>query len=498
MSARDNPFVQETAALQLLQRLTEALLDGSITVDDLHPDGITLANKSSWAGLKNPRRTTSLSVKKRQAARNDARYAAPEWATGERKRLYALGRLVRAAVIGSSDFTASGFQLTQFRDGYLGLRSSWFKRQHGLSNDLSLSEWEPSSCSPWFASLIMHLLAWPGCRKDPEGEFVQVRTLRDLLALTKQRLKRLRQIFGRGSNLPVYEIEVKHSPKDPPIISMALLQTVRPTHEDLRKHGPELSTETFRPTHRSHLASMLRIAADHVDLRSSYDKKPHVDIVVLPEIAVHRDDIDLLERFVDATQAIIFCGLAFWHHKRRGGLINSGLWIIPDHRKSGRSFRYLLQGKHHMTPDEDKMKVLSHRPHQWVLKLNGGSGLKQVAISGAICFDATDLHLASDLRDQSDMLIVAANNKDVPTFDTMATALSWHMFQHIVIVNSGEFGGSVVNAPYKERYQRVLKHDHGGHQAAISIVETDLSDYQRMRHKPPKELKSPPAGFSRH
>lgn len=497
MTSRDNPFVQETAALKLLRGLAKAILQNKIGVENLHPDGIRVSCKS-WMGLINARTSSKLSFLPQNRSRKDPRYGIPAWATGARESLYALGRLVRAAVIGSTDYTSTGFQLNQSRDGYQGLRSSWFKRQHGLSNDLTLSEWDPSSSSPWFSSLISHLLAWPGCRNDADGEFTRLANVSDLLKVVRHRLGKLKEMYGRSSNLPMYEVEITHPLKEPPILSMALLQTVRPTHEDLLNHGPELSTNQFRPIHRSHLASMLRIAAEHVALRKSYDKKPFVDLVVLPEIAVHRGDLDLLRRFIDATQAIMFCGLAFWQHPRRGGLVNSGLWIIPDLRKSGRSFRYLLQGKEHMTPAELKMKIVPNRPHQYILKLDSGNGRKPYSISAAICFDATDLHLASDLRDQTDMLIVAANNRDVPTFDTMASALSWHMFQHIVIVNSGEFGGSVVSAPYKERFQRVLKHDHGGHQAAVSIVEIDLSDYQRMRERPPSELKSPPAGFSRH
>ena len=65
-------------------------------------------------------------------------------------------------------------------------------------------------------------------------------------------------------------------------------------------------------------------------------------------------------------------------------------------------------------------------------------------------------------------------------------------------VNSGVFGGSVVCAPYKKNYERVIKHDHGGFQAAISIVAIDLSDYQRIRERSRRKLKSPPAGFTRH
>ena len=344
----------------------------------------------------------------------------------------------------------------------------------------------------------MHLLTWPGCRFDSEGEFSQVTTTAKLLEKVRQRIRHLAKMYGKSSSLPIYDVQIRNPLKNPPVISIGLIQTVRPTHEDLQNYGPELNGHGFRAIQRAHLASLLRLAWEHAKLRKTYDKNPQLDVVVLPEIAVHRQDVDLVERFIDATQAIVFCGLSFYKHERLNELVNSGLWILPERRNTGRSFRYLLQGKEHMMKSEVKLKIRSHRPHQYILRMDIGDGRKPVAISGAICFDATDLKLASDLRDLTDMLIIPANNKDVPTFDTMATALSWHMFQHVVIVNSGEFGGTVVQAPYKERHERTLVHDHGGMQAAISIVEIDLSDYQRMREKPPHELKSPPAGFARH
>ncbi len=40
-----------------------------------------------------------------------------------------------------------------------------------------------------------------------------------------------------------------------------------------------------------------------------FNKADRVDLVVLPELRVHRQDLDLVERFIDATQAIVFCGL---------------------------------------------------------------------------------------------------------------------------------------------------------------------------------------------
>lgn len=497
MRATNNPFKQETAALQLLDSIATELANERLLVADLHPDGLRL-QVASWDGIVEPKATQSIRVSKTNVAAKDARYRLPSWADNERALLYAIGRIIRSAMLGVVDFTASSAQRKQQLDGYCGVRTSWYKRQHGLTGHIELSEWEYASCSPWLESLLMHLLAWPGCRSDSDGDFVQVLSLQSLQERVRERIKLLAKMFGRSSSLPVYDVVVRNPLKNPPTISLALIQTVRPTHADLHAHGPDLNDTSFRPIHRNHLASLLRLTWEHDQLRSTYAKSNSLDIVVLPEIAVNRADLDLIERFIDATKAIVFCGLSFYEHERLCELINTGLWVLPEQRKTGRAFRYLLQGKEHMMKEEVKMQIKSYRPHQYILNVDLANGKKTVAVSGAICFDATDLKLASDLRDLTDMLIVPANNRDVPTFDTMASALSWHMFQHIVIVNSGEFGGSVVQAPYKERHQRTLIHDHGGMQAAISIVEIDLSDYQRMRESPAADLKSPPAGFRRH
>jgi hypothetical protein len=54
---------------------------------------------------------------------------------------------------------------------------------------------------------------------------------------------------------------------------------------------------------------------------------------------------------------------------------------------------------------------------------------RPVWLTGAVCYDATDLGLAADLKDKSDVLAIPALNKDVKTFDQMALALHYHMFQ---------------------------------------------------------------------
>jgi hypothetical protein len=190
--------------------------------------------------------------------------------------------------------------------------------------------------------------------------------------------------------------------------------------------------------------------------------------------------------------------MVFHENRLARGRVNTGCWLIPDRSIAGRTIRRIEQGKQHLTAFEKGLGIVSYRPHQAIVELKCSELKRPYRISAALCYDATDLKLAADLRDQTDLLIVAANNKDIETFDNMGSALSYHMFQHLMIVNTGEFGGSLITAPYKTRYERVLTHNHGNDQAAISIVDIDLSDYQRMHEEHPKELKTPPAGLRRH
>jgi hypothetical protein len=81
------------------------------------------------------------------------------------------------------------------------------------------------------------------------------------------------------------------------------------------------------------------------------------------------------------------------------------------------------------------------------------------------------------------------------------------MFQHVVLVNSAEFGGSTAQAPYSEHYNKVIVHHHGMDQPVVSVIELDLSMFRGRPSKKPKEVpkkaagggktKYPPAGVDR-
>ena len=75
----------------------------------------------------------------------------------------------------------------------------------------------------------------------------------------------------------------------------------------------------------------------------------------------------------------------------------------------------------------------------------------------------------------------------------MASALQYHMYQHVVIANIGEFGGSTIQAPFKEPYHRLISHVHGVGQIAISTADIDLAAFKRPT-KEYKAVKTKPAG----
>ena len=92
--------------------------------------------------------------------------------------------------------------------------------------------------------------------------------------------------------------------------------------------------------------------------------------------------------------------------------------------------------------------------------------------------------------------MVVALNQDVTTFDSMVDALYYHMYQHVALVNTGEFGGSVAKAPYKERHDKLITHVHGSHQVSISSFEMNMFDFRNVgaSYKSGKKVKTKPAG----
>jgi hypothetical protein len=376
--ARDNPFTEENAVLQLILALLAQLDNGDI------PDGQgispqrVLLSCNDWTVLSDPSVSAAdhgLKVDlKAELMISDPRYAIPAWCPPRRKWLMALGRIIRMAITGNPDYSAPVMPNEAGLGRYVGIKTSWYKRQHGLLNRPDALGGPQSGCSPWISELLSKMLLWPGCREVSRmiKNWRDITSIASLRALVKSHLADQRAIYGGASNLPVYLYPVGMLLKRPPILTAVLIQTVRPWRRDFTRYGAQLDRPGFRAIRRGHLASVLRLAEKQLDIRATYDKGGKADLLLLPEVAVHEDDLDLIERMVDRTKAMAFCGLVFRHIPEIAGLVNTGRWIIPDQQSTGRTLVHIDQGKRHPTDFERKMGVIPYRPHQVVIQLRSG------------------------------------------------------------------------------------------------------------------------------
>lgn len=322
--------------------------------------------------------------------------------------------------------------------------------------------------------------------------------IRFFAAKQKQQSKR----YGSQSETPGYVLPINMSlDGDLSNFRVAVVQTLMPYLGDFSQSHPTEWTPQYRARHRAHLAATCRLIlqklrTEQIAKRKSKEiKKPKVDLIVFPELSIHPDDLDILERLSDSAGATIFAGLTFVKHPHSGSIINKAVWILRQNVGNTRRLQRVYQGKKYPMLLEEGLGVIGHRPYQLLIEFKDKLG-KKACLTGSICFDATDLRLVADFREITDGYVISALNRDINTFDNMAAALQFHMYQHVIIANTGEFGGSTAQAPYKETYDRNIAHVHGNHQAAVSLFELDLLAFKSgKKAKVPKQIKSPPAGY---
>lgn len=499
----ENPFVQENALLKLAQALLS--LDEEVWTDDFLCVEKIEVSCDSWNSIQDPRQHLGASIVP-TVTYSPPWASTPSWVRSDMAWAYRLGRVLRSSIVGGSDYTSRHYPLREESfDRYRGLSTSWYKRRLGLMPLTAGLGAEPTPVSPWLNELVMHLLQWPGL--DLQGvdgyKFNSIRRPDDLRRLISQRQQAHSKYYGYLSKLPSYLLPASGGASmDLRRFKVALVQTLLPRDSDFCPTDVLVWTREFRARHRAHIASMCRLINQQLSasrLASRRDAKPAsntLDLIVFPELAIHPEDMWLLRRLSDSTGAVIFAGQTFVQHAYLDQPINRGVWLLRHRTKSGRSIATVYQGKQNGIPWELSHNVAGHRPYQVIVGLTDSNGVS-ANLTGAVCFDATDLKLAADMRDISDCFVIPALNRDVSTFDAMAGALHFHMYQPVLLANTGQYGGSTAQAPYKNRHDRYIAHVHGVNQAAVSVFEVDLTAFKSSKSVPPeRERKSVPAGFS--
>ncbi|MEG0868595.1 MAG: RNA-directed DNA polymerase [Hafnia sp.] len=483
----DNPFSNEIMALKLMHSL---LLSNIVCSDNKKNHQINLANtKVTFDNYSIPP-TSSVFDSKMDV--NTELFQSSGWGDSiftddaDTHILYRVAMCIRSVLLGKQDWTDFGQEISP-KQGYRGIKTSRDKRQLGMMTTPETIGGENSQVSGWLTTLLSKLLAWPGISVGDNGyQWPAIFTVDVVRKLVDARLRKLKQDYCKLSGTPGLTEKVQINwPESKKSLTVAMVQSKLPATKDFVSHGLLLNAAKYRAIHRKHVAEVADLVVKHTFAQrtiqpSASEKIENIDLIVWPELAVHKDDLDVLIALSRKTNAIIYSGLTFIEQPGIKGPNNCAVWIVPPKSNSTQNEMIRLQGKHNMMADE-KGHVEPWRPYQLMLELVHPQfpDKKGFVLTGSICYDATDIALSADLRDKSNAYLVAALNRDVNTFDSMVEALHYHMYQHVVLVNSGEFGGSYAKAPYKEPFNRLIAHVHGNDQVAISTFEMNMFDFRR-------------------
>ena len=511
----ENPFFEEENLLSLTEWLLDHLSEASVEIVTPWQIKCTISQEKGYRfGKIDP--SSYEFVKAVQRAVH--LFEPPDWCeSDEERQKVQIGQLLRFALRGTNDFYGNFIQkdpVTKLR--YRRPISHW--EQQRYSGFQGRSAFGPSwlPLSSFTEDLLFQLLRWPGA-----GILTTPKTLSKLAGEVSTRLKELRKKRGEVTSVTFLEQSAGWPvcPPDEPWerpLRIGIVQSIIPCFDDYEAHSddPELVNDpTFRSQQRGHLAAMMEGVAQMLRVRDTHQSQERcdgrvIDLLVFPELAIHPLDIDpIIVPFIRTHKCIMLFGQVYHKETSITGspLINSCLWMIPEwSHAAGFQIRRIEQGKQHLAKEESAVpSLIEFRPAQWLVEYQWHSNAethRPLVLSASICYDATDLALASDLRYRSDLYIVCALNRDVGTFDRMSEGLHFHMFQGVIVVNNGQFGGSSFFMPYRKTHHRQVFHLHGQPQATIAFAEINPRKLverpaNMANDQPVEEWKTPPAGW---
>ena len=500
----------ELSLLRLARAFLEQWEKQEFPLEVITPGQVTLklSKDQTIADVEN------LRILGSRADASGSMYAVPAWSeAGERWR-FQLGFLLRFILSRHPDFTRpvrrASWKETELV--YRPAESHWYQRLYGLYSGQPAfgDDWVP--ITDWVEGFLLALLRWPGCRA-PDGFGWVEQGIEEARSQISERIADLEQRRGDATGALILPLLAKRpaatNAKRP--LRACVVQTAVPAANDFHQTDLVLDGPAIRRKHRNHLSAALAAVEHMLVLRETHKgSEGRLDWLILPELAVHPKDVRThLVPFARAHRAIILTGLTYEEILTGQPLVNSALWVIPEWSDAyGLQIRTRRQGKAHLAPDEQAFNgggariLQGFRPCQWLIGYpwSDADGDPPVWLTAAVCYDATDLGLAADLRDESDILAIPALNKDVKTFDQMALALHYHMFQLVVIANNGQYGGSNAYWPRSDAHVRQVFHTYGQPQASISFLEIDDIGGFLERHDVSganaDDWKHPPAGLN--
>lgn len=477
-------FRNELTLLRFASRFLVAL-DSVGGVSVIVPSDV-LIKVAAGGDDASPCEVTDVKIIPSRVAPEGSMYQPPSWCPADERWRFQLGYLLRFVLAAHADFTKV-VRPSHWKEEvatYRSPESHWYQRLYGLFNRQAAfgDDWLP--ISDWIEQFLLSLLKWPGCRTSEAFDWIWMGPEKARKHI-EARIVELSTFQGKSTGTLMLEMPAPLPGKlpGPRPLRACIVQTIIPSGTDFNSADLSFSAPPIRKAHRNHLSAALEAIVRMLDLRETHtNRERRLDWLILPELSVHPKDVETcLVPFVRAHRTIVLAGLTYQQLFSGQPMVNSAIWILPVWSPAhGLQVVVRRQGKRYLSPEEEKFNIggsmlKGFRPCQWIVgyewsNLTQDSPLK---LTSSVCYDATDIRLAADLRQHSDVFAVLALNKDVNTFDQMALALHYHMFQMVIVANNGRYGGSNAYAPYKESYVRQVFHLHGQPQASIAFLEID-------------------------
>jgi len=500
----------ELAVLRFAAAFLERFRDLASEIEVIAPVQVRVKLKISEGDVG----IDDLEIRPSRASPSESLYCPPRWCEPSDRWRFHLGFLLRFILAAQPDFTRS-VRPPHWKESvsaYRPAENHWYQRLYGFFNGQQAfgDDWLP--ITDWVERFLSALLHWPGSRIAADFIWVQD-GINAAIPTIKSRIAALEDKFGSASKTLMLPMTAR---RPTPVatsrpLRACVVQTAVPADADFSIKDLTLSGRAIRRKHRNHLSAALAAVERMLDLRETHKGSDgRLDWLILPELAVHpRDVVTHLIPFARAHKTLILAGLTYEELFSGRPLVNSALWIIPEWSSAhGLQMRTRRQGKRHLAPSEQgfnipNVNVQGFRPCQWLIGFPWSSNddASPLWLTASVCYDATDLRMAADLRNESDVFAIPALNRDVKTFDQMALALHYHMFQLVIVANNGQYGGSNAYWPSQDSLRRQIFHLHGQPQASIAFLEIDdIADFlARHGHAESASTgwKYPPAGMKR-
>lgn len=231
------------------------------------------------------------------------------------------------------------------------------------------------------------------------------------------------------------------------------------------------------------------------------------DFLILPELAMARNDEQVLHDVCKQSGSIVIAGLDYLLDPVNQTAANQAVVLVPPGWPSkggrGRCQKHTV-GKTYPAPTEEK-KLRSSVPIHWSFSPDPNLWLFEADRSGrfgvCICYDLMDVERFVLYRGQVHHLFVLAYNQDTTSFTHIAEALCRTLYCNIVVCNTGRYGGSVALSPYYKPFRRPSFRLEGQRLFGVQQVELPLASLDLAWRNGPAtpdsddRLKALPPGF---